>query len=220
MENFGCGRTPCGHRPAPIVRGMRIGGRAVIGLVTGCIALAACSGDPDDEAVTLPPTTETASTSSPPPSSTAAPTETETAEPTPTTILVLPDEHVASVDDFVADFFAALNAAKDSGDFAAYDAMYLPQCSGCIELREELQGWLADGQTVEGGDWIVMDVTSDALADGTSGGFSALAYHTLVSLTSSDASTENIPATEVYLFNGVLVGDGSWALDNIAWRTA
>jgi hypothetical protein len=111
-------------------------GRALVAAVCGPIlVLAGCSDGQDP--VVLPSSSGSATTT--PPTETTTPTDTPSSEPTPTTTLVLPDEHVPEVDAFVQAFFAAYNAAQDSGDFTAWDAMYLPQCDECVRMRDELE---------------------------------------------------------------------------------
>lgn len=198
---------------------MRVGAHRVLGVVVGCLVVAGCASDGADDPVTLPPSTAPA-TSEPIESSTeSTPTPTTTSEPTPSTTLLLPDEHVESVDAFVVEFFAALNAAKDSGDFSAYDAMYLPQCTGCIELRDEVVGWLGDGQMVEGGDWVILQQSSTQFPDGTKGAANVFAYRTRVVTSGSDSETGPAGATSTYWFQvGVLAAE-PWSIEDMG-RTA
>jgi len=170
---------------------MRVG-RGLLAVVSGSLlGLAACSGGGDDPVVlptgTSQPTT-TASETDP------MPDPTSSTEPTPTTTLVLPDEHVPEVDAFVQGFFDAYNAAQDSGDFSVFDAMYLPQCAGCLQMRDELEGWLADGGVVEGADWIILKQSSSAIADN----YNAIivAYRTTGSLTSIAGTIEPVEQSQ------------------------
>ena len=131
-------------------------GRALAAAFCGSILMLAACSDGGGDPVVLPTATGSTTTAT----ETASPSAPPSSEPTPTTTLVLPDEHVPEVDEFVRAFFAAYNAAQDSGDFAAFDAMYLPQCTGCLEMRDELVKWLADGGAVEGADWVILQQTS------------------------------------------------------------
>lgn len=131
---------------------MRVG-RGLLAVVSGSLlGLAACSGGGDDPVVLPSETTEPTTTPTVTDTTAASP---PTREPTPTTSIVLPNEHVEEVDAFIRGFFEAYNAAQDSGDFATFDSTYLPQCVGCLEMRDELERWLAGGGLVEGADWII-----------------------------------------------------------------
>src|SRR5690349_18897631 len=122
-------------------------GRVVGTLVGGLVLVLAGCSDGGEGPTVLPTSTAAETTSEPTATTTSA---ASTSDPTPTTTLVLPESEAPEVDAFVRGFFDAYNAAQDSGDFGAFDALYLPQCTGCTELRAELEGWLADGGTVEG----------------------------------------------------------------------
>lgn len=184
---------------------MRVG-RALAAVCAGSV-VALCGCSDDGEPTVLP----TATTDEPTTTTTSAPvtaTTTEvTAEPTPTTTLQLPDEHVPEVDAFVQEFFAAYNAAQDSRDLSAFDAMYLPQCAGCVEMRDELVAWLADDQTIEGADWVILQQTSYPQADRA--GAAALAYRT-----AGTALGAPVETSAVQLFSFTAGSDGTWrALD-------
>jgi len=191
---------------------MRVG-RGLLAVVSGSLlGLAACSGGGDDPVVlpsgTTDPTTTptvTETTAVPPP----------TSEPTPSTTLVLPDEHVEEVDAFIRRFFEVYNAAQDSGDFSAFDAMYLPQCTGCLQMRVELEGWLADGGVVEGADWSVQGQSSVELAPGN---FNALvlAHRASGELTNASGAIAPIAATELHLFNMNLNAAEPFVLEDVA----
>lgn len=193
---------------------MRVGAHRALGLVVGCLVMAGCASDGADDPVTLPPSTAPA-TSAPTESTEATPTPTPAGEPTPSTTLVLPDEHVESVDAFVVEFFAALNAAKDSGNFSAYDAMYLPQCTGCIELRDEVVGWLEDGQTVEGRDWVILQQSSTQFPDGTKGAANVFAYRTGGQTSRSNSETGQAGATSIYWFQIGVVATEPWSIEDM-----
>lgn len=196
---------------------MRVGAHRVLSVVVGCLVVAGCASDGADDPVTLPPSTSTAT---PEPSETSSPTPTSTptpsGDPTPTTTLVLPDEHVESVDAFVAEFFAALNAAKDSGDFSAYDAMYLPQCTGCIELRDEVVGWLEGGQTVEGGDWVILQQSSNQFPDGSSATADVFAYRMGAEVVAGSAPVST-SATPLQWFQFGMRPEVPWIIDDVGY---
>lgn len=194
---------------------MRVGGRVALAAVTGCLVATGCSGGSSGDPVTLPPTTQTPTSPSVAPSTSTPPTVTVNPDPTPTTTLILPDEHVESVDAFVADFFAALNTAKDTGDLAAFDALYLARCSGCAELRDELTGWLADGGRVEGGDWVILQQSSNQLVDGSAASADTFAYRTEGMLASTDGTTIEISQTAAQWFQFRLLVEHPWIVEDM-----
>lgn len=189
---------------------MRSGRAALIAAVCGWIlVLSGCSDD--GGAVVLPTGSADATTE---PTESLSSTDPPSSEPTPTTTLVLPDEHVPEVDEFVRQFFATYNATQDSGDFTAFDAMYLPQCTGCVEMRDELESWLADGGSVEGADWVVLQQNSSAVGD--TYGASVIAYRTAGFLTDSTGSeVETIDQSPIKLINFSLRSMPSMAIDSL-----
>lgn len=200
---------------------MRVGGRAALGILSGCVLVAGCSDGGSGDPVTLPPTTASTTAVTTPPPTTGPPTTTDEATPTPTTTLMLPDEHVESVDAFVADFFAALNNAKETGDFAEFDALYLPQCTRCIELRDEVTAWLADGQTVEGGDWVILQQSSSQFDDGSRAVFTVLAYRDAAILGGAPGDAPvTAPATVVLLGRGGLLPLEPWVVEDMGLTEA
>jgi len=195
---------------------MRVG-RGLLAVASGSLlGLAACSGGGDDpvvlpsettEATTTPTVTET--TTVPPP----------TSEPTPSTTLVLPDEHVEEVDAFIRRFFEAYNAAQDSGDFSAFDAMYLPQCDGCIRMRDELEGWLAGGGVVEGADWIIVQQFSEPFVDDYDA--SVIAYRQAGALLdASGVESALVDQLEPQVFNLILPQAAPLVVANLAYGPA
>lgn len=192
---------------------MRVGAHRALGLVAGCLVVAGCAPDGADDPVTLPPSTAPV-TSEPTESTVVTPTPTPSGEPTPSTTLQLPDEHVESVDAFVVEFFAALNAAKDSGDFSAFDAMYLPQCTGCIELRDEVVGWLEGGQTVEGGDWVILQQSSTQFPDGSRGSANVFVHRTGIRLDVPGTSAA-LNSTPIQWFQIGVLADGPWIIEDM-----
>ena len=188
------------------------GAMVAIGVALSAAA-SGCSGG-GNHAATLPPVTSTSSI----PTTTTAPTQ--TGDPTPSTTLTLFNEHDASVDAFVQSFFAAYNAAQDSRDLSAFEALYLPQCTGCTAMRDELAGWLANGQTIEGGDWHILQQTSNSLVNGSKGTMGSLAYRDSAQLVDpSGETTEVIPATAVIWYQGSLVGPAPWRFEDLGTVT-
>jgi hypothetical protein len=186
-----------------------------VALATAAIVAAAgCSGDAGGPS-TLPPLTSTPGSTTSPEVTTTSPAS-PTSDPTPTTTLTLFDEHDASVDAFVQEFFAAYNAAQDSRDLSAFEALYLPQCTGCVQMRDELAAWLADGQTIEGGDWHILQQTCTAFPDHTRGDFAALIYRDRLSVHEESGSVAlNVPQTPVQLAEGLVRPNPDWAAEGI-----
>jgi hypothetical protein len=188
-------------------------GRALVAAVCGPIlVLAGCSDG--ENPVVLPSSSGSATTT--PPTETTTPTDPPSSEPTPTTTLLLPDEHVPEVDEFVQAFFAAYNAAQDSGDFTAWDAMYLPQCAGCKTMRDEIEAWLANGGTVEGADWVILQQSSAVLADSYTA--TAVGFRTAGEVSGDSGMTiEQTPAQQ---FNIFLLTTPKMAVADLAWIDA
>jgi hypothetical protein len=197
------------------MRGRSVGSLALAGMTAaGALLLAGCSDD--GGATVLPPATASRSTTSAMSAtpSTVAPTSAET---TPTTTLELPDEHVESIETFLDEFFAAYHHAQDTGDFGPFDALYLPQCSGCMEMRDELVGWLADGATVEGADWVILDTTSEQIAG--RGLFRVVAYRTAGAIV-RDAQRTEIPPVEPQRFGGHMPPGPNPVIEDLAFGSA
>jgi len=193
---------------------MRVG-RGLLAVVSGSLlGLAACSGGGDDPVV-LPSGTTEATTTPTVSETTAVPPP--TSEPTPTTSIDLPNSQVEEADAFVREFFDAYNAAQDSGDLSAFDAMYLPQCAGCTELREELVGWLDDGTTIEGADWIVQGLSSTKI--GVNAGTIVLAYRAEGSVVSGADSTL-VPMLQSQVLNVNVRRAEPWIIEDLAFGDA
>lgn len=183
--------------------------------VVGCLLLAGCTADGSgDEPETLPPIEPSPST---PAATSASQSPPPATDPTPTTSATLVDEHSPTVDAIVTEFFTTLNAAKDTGDFAAYDALYLPQCEGCLDLRAEVEEWLAGGQPVQGGDWVILQQNSTQFPDGSRGSANAFVYRTEAVAESGEVLGEpgNSP---IQLFQlGVLGAGDPWLIERVGW---
>jgi hypothetical protein len=192
-------------------------GRALAIVVLGLVVTLAGCADDGGEPVVLP--TETTGSTPEPSVTSTSPTPSTSTAPTPTPTLVLPDEHVPEVDEFVRQFFAAYNAAQDSGDFTAFDAMYLPQCAGCLEMRAELEGWLADGGSVDGADWVILQQSSVQLAPGNHNAL-VLGYRTAGELVDSDAEPTEVDPVGLQLFNMNLNDADPLVFEDVAFGPA
>lgn len=191
-----------------VVRGL-----AVI-LSGSLLGLFACAGGGDGPVVLPTGTTQPSATPTPTASTAVLPS---TSEPTPTTTLVLGATEVSEADAFVRQFFEAYNAAQDSGEFAAFDAMYLPQCGVCIQMRNEVEAWLADDGTVVGADWVLQQISSVSIVDNA--GTTALAYRTLGTVRSGGA-TSAVPMLPIQIFNLNVRRADPWIIQDLGFGDA
>lgn len=186
-----------------------------VGAALVVVALAGCQGDPEPRVQESPSVSATSESESksPTPSESAVPTPTESGEAVaPAMPAAAGEKSGAGAEAFTSWWVELLNFASTSGDSSGLRAESAGACDGCLALAELIDETYASGGHIEGGRWMIGNLTSLPLDHGADWGGFAEARSEPQKIVSGDGTSKGYVGGTFYFYGYAAWVDGAWRM--------